>query len=555
MTKMLNIRNLSRGASAAAIGVLALCLLAGTALAFWTAGGTGSGAGKAGSLGSPTITSVTAPTNTSGSLAIAWTPPSPTSAPVTGYRVTLDNNVASGCTASPCTVSGLTPDTTYSVVVISLLNNSWTAPSSPMSGRTNAPAPSGFAFTTPANGSTLTSAPTTFAGTTNATTAVTVFVHPGSDTMTASIRGPLTATANGVSWSVPAETALPTGTYTAAATQSTTGGSVAATTTFTIAPPAPTDTTPPTQQITAPSADVNVIAGASIPVTGTASDPSGVTSLRLQSSTDGSNWSVPFGTTGTAAANGTATTTGTVIAPASGFIKLRTVASDGINAGNSLVRTMTVHSATKLALELPTGDWTAGNARTVTITAQTADGTTDTAYTGSKALTWAGSAYVGPPVGTAPASVTFSAGTASASVILKKSGTGNVIVSTSGLAASPAAIATVVPGARAGLAWSNSSSSCASGAVIVGNGGSWTSKVTVIDAFGNAAPGAAATVSVSRSPVQGSLTGTSLSIPNSTTTAETATGLSMTIPGGSPPDITVTASLSTFSLNCIVRKN
>ena len=66
---------------------------------------------------------------------------------------------------------------------------------------------------------------------------------------------------------------------------------------------------------------------------------------------------------------------------------------------------------------------TAGTAATVTLTAKKCDGTVDTAYTGSKVLTWA--AVAASPSGKAailPATATFASGTASVSVLLYAAG-------------------------------------------------------------------------------------------------------------------------------------
>lgn len=232
----MSIRNLTRGASATVIALVTLCLLAGTALAYWTTMGNGFGLASASDLGAPTVTSLAAVTGSSTSVSVTWSHPGSTPNP-TDYSVTA--NGTEKCKlpypATSCTIGGLAANTPYSVVVTSLLNNAWTAPSAPASATTNVPAPTGFAFTTPANGATNASASTSFVGTTSAIHTVTIKVHTGPNATTAVIRA-LTATSNGTTWtSAAVSPALPTNaTYTAVATQTTPGGTSTAQTTFTV---------------------------------------------------------------------------------------------------------------------------------------------------------------------------------------------------------------------------------------------------------------------------------------------------------------------------------
>lgn len=86
---------------------------------------------------------------------------------------------------------------------------------------------------------------------------------------------------------------------------------------------------------------------------------------------------------------------------------------------------------------------TAGAATTVTLTAKKCDGTVDSAYTGSKALTWA--AVAASPSGKAavlPAAATFSGGSATVSVTLYAAGSATLTPSTGAVTGSATTIVT-----------------------------------------------------------------------------------------------------------------
>lgn len=200
------------------------------------------------------------------------------------------------------------------------------------------------------------------------------------------------------------------------------------------------------------------------------------------------------------------------------------------------------------------GTKTAGTAFSPTLTATTNGVTTDTSYAGVKTITFSGPAA--SPSGTSPsypATVTFVAGIGTPSITLYKAATATLSVTDGTLSGSTSV--TVAAGAASQLAYSTSSSTCSSGSVVVGNGGSFTSRVSVNDAYLNPFTQASAlTVNLTRSPVNGTLSPTSLTI--SIGASETSASFTFTLANGNPPDTTVTAaSAGLTSAACIVKKN
>ncbi len=196
---------------------------------------------------------------------------------------------------------------------------------------------------------------------------------------------------------------------------------------------------------------------------------------------------------------------------------------------------------------------TAGTAFTTTITATTNGVTTDTSYAGVKTITFSGPAS--SPSGQAPtypASVTFVAGVGSASITLYKVET-VTLAATDGTRSGSASV-TVAAATASQLRYTTSTPACTSGSVIVGNGGSFTSRVTIYDAYLNPVPQAAArSISITRSSVTGTLAPTTLTIPIAA--SETSGATTFTLPNGNPPNTTITASSAgVTSAACIVRK-
>ena len=201
------------------------------------------------------------------------------------------------------------------------------------------------------------------------------------------------------------------------------------------------------------------------------------------------------------------------------------------------------------------GSKTAGTAFTTTITATNDGVTTDTSYTGVKTVAFSGPAA--SPSGTNPtypATVNFSAGVGTASVTLYAAASATLGV-TSGIRSGSTAV-TVVAGTATQLRYSSSTPDCSSGAVAVGNGGSFTSRVTEYDAYLNpkSQTGSSRSVTISRSPSQGSLNRTSLTI--ATGSSQSSQSFKYTHPTGNPPNTTVTAASSGLtSAACVVSRN
>ena len=210
-------------------------------------------------------------------------------------------------------------------------------------------------------------------------------------------------------------------------------------------------------------------------------------------------------------------------------------------------------SAANFLVSLVAGSKIAGTAFTATITATTNGVTTDVAYAGVKTLAFSGPAS--SPSGQAPtypATVTFVDGVGSASVTLYKVETATLSV-TDGTRTGTVSV-TVVAGAANRLGYTSSSLSCALGSVVVGNGGSFTSKVTVYDAWLNPVTEAVArTINLTKNTGIGTLAPVTLTIPIAA--SETSVSFTFTLPSGNPPDTTVTAaSAGVTSTNCIVKK-
>ncbi len=199
------------------------------------------------------------------------------------------------------------------------------------------------------------------------------------------------------------------------------------------------------------------------------------------------------------------------------------------------------------------GTKTAGTAFNVTLTATTNGTTTDTSYTGSKTITFSGPSDA--PSGAAPsypASVTFFNGVGTATPITLKAAETVTLDATDGTISGSTSV-TVVAGSATQLQFSSSTPSCASGTVTVGNGGSFTTKVTAYDAYLNPKSGTTRTVNLTRSPTnRGSWSPTSLAItsPNSETTSSST----FTRSAGNG-NVTVTAAATGLTSDtCVVKK-
>ncbi len=197
------------------------------------------------------------------------------------------------------------------------------------------------------------------------------------------------------------------------------------------------------------------------------------------------------------------------------------------------------------------GTRTAGTAFNVTLTATTNGVTKDTTYTGAHTVVFSGPSN--SPLGTAPtypATVTFTAGVGTASVKLVTAETATLTATEASRTGS--ASVSVVAATSNRMVYTSSTPSCAAGSVSVGSGGSFTSKVTITDLYGNpVAQATAATIALTRAPANGTLTPASVSVAAG---ASQSTGsFVFTRPTGNATSVTVTAAKSGLtSLTCAV---
>jgi hypothetical protein len=181
----------------------------------------------------------------------------------------------------------------------------------------------------------------------------------------------------------------------------------------------------------------------------------------------------------------------------------------------------------------------------------------DLTLNGPQAITITGASN--SPGGDAPSlptTATFNAGVATITGTLKDAGTTTLSTKVGTSSAGPTSV-TVGAAAASKLAWTTSSatggtlsSTCyytCSLPSLGGNGGTFTSKVSVTDAFGNIVDNAGGTVTLTSNPATGpTLTPTSLTIPSTGAATSSAT-FSYKSETGSWSSDTVTASLGSYS--------
>ncbi len=221
-------------------------------------------------------------------------------------------------------------------------------------------------------------------------------------------------------------------------------------------------------------------------------------------------------------------------------------------SGPSPTASATTPAGPTFKLTTTGGNKTAGTAFTVTITATTNGTTTDTSFAGVKSLSFSGPGNA--PSGTAPtypATVNFVAGVGNASVKLFDAESVD-LDATDGTRDGSVPV-TVVAGAATQLGWTSSSDDCTGGVVVVGVGGTFTSKVTAFDAYLNPRSGTNRTVNLSRSPARGTLSVTSLAI--TAANSETTNAMTYTRATNNSGNVTVTAAASGLtSTTCSVRQ-
>lgn len=224
----------------------------GTAAAYWTRAGAGTGSAATTTLSAPTGVSVAAVDQTTDSMRIAWTNATGTPAP-TSYQV-KDGDRTLSCTSTPCTDSGQPAGSSHSYTVTSLYKNAWTASASAVGGSTNTKPT--LAITSPTAGQTGVSKTATVQGTTTGGTSpgatISVTVKKTSDNST--VQSPTPTPSDG-NWSFALSGLADNTQYTISASQTSAGGTASATAvSFTTA----VATTPPTVTVTKPTEGANL---------------------------------------------------------------------------------------------------------------------------------------------------------------------------------------------------------------------------------------------------------------------------------------------------------
>ena len=189
------------------------------------------------------------------------------------------------------------------------------------------------------------------------------------------------------------------------------------------------------------------------------------------------------------------------------------------------------------------GTRTAGSSFSATITATTNGATVDTTYTGTKTVAFSGpSASPSGQTPSYPATVTFTAGIGHATIALFDAGSAT-LVATDGTRSGSTPVV-VQAGGAARLLFTSSTPSCAGGAVAVGNGGTFRSRVSQYDTWLNPViqSGGSRSVAITRSPVSGTLNRSSVSITNGNT--ESSQQFRFKMQSGNRPPVTVTAAAS-----------
>ena len=188
-----------------------------------------------------------------------------------------------------------------------------------------------------------------------------------------------------------------------------------------------------------------------------------------------------------------------------------------------------------------TGARTAGTAFIATITATTDGTTVDTTYTGTKVVSFSGP--TASPSGQSPSyptTVSFTAGVGLASITLYDAGNATLVATDGARSGSTPVV--VQAGTATQLRFTSSTPSCAGGAVAVGNGGRFRSRVSQYDAYLNPVTqgGGSRTLTITRSPAIGTLNRSSLNITNGST--ESSQQFQFKLPNGNPPTVTVAAA-------------
>jgi prepilin-type N-terminal cleavage/methylation domain-containing protein len=175
---------------------------------------------------------------------------------------------------------------------------------------------------------------------------------------------------------------------------------------------------------------------------------------------------------------------------------------------------------------------TAGAPFAVTVTAKDSAGATMTGYVGTVHFA------VSDAQGSVPADAVFTAADSGVRSIggftLKTAGTATVTINDT-LTTTATGVGTVTVAAASPSKLTLSNTACSTGFVDVGNSGTFTSFVGMVDAYGNAAKnttGGAVTVNLTKTGTGGNVTPASLSLTVAADAAQTSTSFSATPPNG-----------------------
>jgi hypothetical protein len=239
--------------------------------------------------------------------------------------------------------------------------------------------------------------------------------------------------------------------------------------------------------------------------------------------------------------------------------KLGTNWSAASNSASASTQAAAVN-ATSYLVSVPSPA-TAGTTAQVTITAKRPDNSTDTSYTGTKTVTLTGASTASSPANTPatlPTSATFTNGVAVVDATFVTAGGGLGLIATTGSLTGSTTLTVNASGASK-LALTNmtfsattSFTNCYVGCTaVLGNNGSVTTKVSLVDAYGNlVAAGSPITVSLAKSA--GTLTPGTVTIASGSSTSSASATLS---DGTGNYSDTLTASASPYTSIAVTIKH
>jgi trimeric autotransporter adhesin len=506
-----------------AVATAVVAATSGVAFAFWSTGGSGTGSGITGTLAAPT--GVTVPATSAGTVAVTWTASGGSPTP-TGYYVTrktgstLTTVIGCGTPSTPinatsCSDTGV-PSGTYTYTVTAVFR-SWTATSSPsaaviVSTQTATKVVFTGQPTTTTGGSAFSVAVTVEDATNNPvpTPGTSVSVAIGTNPSSGTLSGTLTGTTNSSGVATFAGLSIDKLGAGYTLTAASAGLSTATSNTFNITVGTATKlvfTTQPgdstggvalTAQpvVKIQDAGGNTVTGNTSQITLSITTPAGAT---LACTTNPLN-----------ALAGVAAFAGCKIDQA-GTYTLTAVDGTLTSAQSSSV-TITVGAASQFVVTSSTGSPNAGAPFNVTLRAADAGGNTVTTYAnGTHTITWSGAAtsFGGNAPSYPTPNVVFTSGVStSVTANLFASGANTLTASATVPTVTGSTTVTVSAGAANKLCIT-AAGTCTGDSGAVGHGGTFTSHVTVADAFGNPTTSASAVVvSMSVSGILGSVSTT-----------------------------------------------